>query len=254
MSTSTIQHNSAEISAVWVLTHCWLLDMQKTQDLVSLRWSFMSVKYSADWSGPWHNTVTQNTCESEILRWLGTAWNNGSERDQSSHHHSEAVPGRLCWEMRIIEAFQAQLCSCFFCTILMKEAIEHYYCHANDLHVVPQPKYSVWSLYSIWTRCNSFAFKWSGLNRVVRIMDSSQDKWDPGKGKINPCNPISVYNNYKGKKIHLSLHACFRKYRIDSVYQVCKKIRFLSWRTSQYKFILYLHMNMRIRISMTVYV
>lgn len=41
-------------------------------------------------------TVTESTCEQEILRRPGTAWNNGSEEDQSSHHHSEAVPGRLC--------------------------------------------------------------------------------------------------------------------------------------------------------------
>lgn len=42
--------------------------------------------------------------------------------------------------MRIIEAFEAQLCSCFFSTILMKEAIERYYCHASDLHVALRPK------------------------------------------------------------------------------------------------------------------
>lgn len=40
---------------------------------------------------------------------LKPARNNASQKDQSRHHHSQPVPGRLCWEMRIIEAFEAQL-------------------------------------------------------------------------------------------------------------------------------------------------
>lgn len=65
------------------------------------------------------------------------------------------------------------------CTIFMKEAIKHHYCHRNDLHVAFWPKYSVCVLHSIWTRWNSFAFKWSILKtemgeiRIVRRINET---------------------------------------------------------------------------------